>query len=75
MPKDEAFSKAAATIEAGLPDPFLMDFQLARRLVTNHIITQGTDHVQKLDKVLKPGLVMEASTIASDDLLFKMNGK
>ena len=75
MPKDEAFSKAAAAIEAGLPDPFLMDFQLARRLVTNHIIvTQVTDGGSDIGDAA----AMEAEpfkTIGSDPIVFKMNGK
>ena len=36
MPKDGAFAKV--TIEAGLPDLFQMDLQLAWQVVANHII-------------------------------------
>ena len=36
MPKDGAFAKVA--IEAGLPDLFQMDVQLAWQVVANHII-------------------------------------
>ena len=74
MPKDEAFSKAAAAIEAGLPDPFLMDFQLARRLVTNHIIvTQVTGGSDIGDAAVHEAEAFK--TIGSDPIVFKMNGK
>ena len=74
MPKDEVFSKVATTIEAGLPDPFLMDFQLARRIVTNHIITEAANGIQKLDQVLHPGgLVNTGFSVGYDNLSFTMS--
>lgn len=44
MPKDEPFTKVSDTV----PDLYLMDFQLALRVVTNHILTDWQTKKGKL---------------------------
>lgn len=77
MPKDEAFAKVSRVDHQndnnvnearGLPDPFLMDFQLTQRVVTNHIIAQFSGI-----SILNNGGQINVTSIGYHDLIFEKN--